>query len=171
MRRSHYIVVIDAAADPTFALAGLGAAVRKIRIDLGIPIVFDEIKLYPRDDEALKKADGKHCAIGQIRYSKVDGPEVEDGVLIYVKPACYGEEPVDIYEYFKRNSSFPHESAGDQFFTESQFESYRMLGAYTMEKICPEPAGDFESFMTQLRNHLASSDSNSPKTPNGSSDL
>jgi hypothetical protein len=33
----------------------------------------------------------------------------------------------------KTNPTFPHESMADQFFSESQFESYRMLGAYTME--------------------------------------
>jgi len=44
-------------------------------------------------------------------------------------------EPRDIYEYFKTNPTFPHETTADQFFSESQFESYRMLGAYTMEKL------------------------------------
>ena len=46
----------------------------------------------------------------------VDGDEAEDGVLIYIKPACYGDEPRDIYEYFKSNKAFPHESTKDQFF-------------------------------------------------------
>jgi hypothetical protein len=31
--------------------------------------------------------------------------------------------------------------AADQFFSESQFESYRMLGAYTMEKLCTAGGG------------------------------
>ena len=30
---------------------------------------------------------------------------------------------------------FPHESTGDQWFSESQFESYRMLGLHTVERI------------------------------------
>jgi hypothetical protein len=74
---------------------------------------------------------GHNCAIGRIRYSLVDGPAAPDGIIVYIKPVCYGNEPRDIYEYFKRNETFPHESTADQFFSESQFESYRMLGART----------------------------------------
>ena len=56
---------------------------------------------------------------------------------------------------FKRSETFPHESTADQFFSESQFESYRMLGAYTMEKLCADCAGDFRRFTGEiLRTHL-----------------
>jgi hypothetical protein len=78
-----------------------------------------------------------------------------DGVIIYIKPACYGDEPRDIYEYFKTNPTFPHESPGDQFFSESQFESYRMLGAHTMEKLCTDCGGDFRCLIRDiLKRHL-----------------
>ena len=40
LRRCHYIVVSDAGQDPACSFADLGGAVRKIRIDLGIPIEF-----------------------------------------------------------------------------------------------------------------------------------
>jgi hypothetical protein len=44
---------------------------------------------------------------------------------------------------------------GDQFFSESQFESYRMLGAYTMEKLCTNCDGDFRCFIADiLKCHL-----------------
>jgi hypothetical protein len=114
--------------------------------------------IYPRSAiEALKSAGqkGHNCAIGRIRYSAVDGSTAADGIIIYIKPACYGDEPRDIYEYFKRSQTFPHESTADQFFSESQFESYRMLGAYTMEKLCADCGGDFRSFTAEiLRTHL-----------------
>jgi hypothetical protein len=78
-----------------------------------------------------------------------------DGVIIYIKPACPGDEPRDIYEYFKTNPTFPHESPGDQLFSESQFESYRMLGAHTMEKFCTDCDGDFLCFVRDiLKRHL-----------------
>ena len=64
-------------------------------------------------------------------------------------PACYGNEPRDIYEYFKRNEAFPHETSGDRF-SEAQFESYRMLGAYTMEKLCTDCRGDFRCFIRDI---------------------
>lgn len=147
LRRCHYIVVSDAGQDPECSFADLGEAVRKIRIDFGISIEFQEAMCIYSRDEVTEK--GRHAAIGRICYSMVDGPGT-DGILIYLKPACYGEEPRDIYEYFKRNVLFPHESTADQFFTESQFESYRMLGAYTMDKLCPGPVADFPAFIRGL---------------------
>jgi hypothetical protein len=127
--------------------------VRKIRIDFGIPIEFGEMGIYPRSQiDALKKP-GHNCAIGCIRYSAVDGPTAPDGIIVYIKPACYGNEPRDIYEYFKRSETFPHESTADQFFSESQFESYRMLGAYTMNQLCSECRGDFRSFIRHILEH------------------
>ena len=70
-------------------------------------------------------------------------------------PACYGDEPRDTYAYFKRSETFLHESTTDQFFSESQFESYRMLGGYTMEKLCSYCDGDFRCFIADiLKRHL-----------------
>ena len=154
LRRCHFIVVSDAGQDPACSFVDLGGAVRKIRIDLGVAIEFDEIPIFSRDDESVEGR-GRHAAIGRIRYAPVDGPDAPDGVIVYVKPACYGEEPRDIYEYFKSNKTFPHESTVDQFFTESQFESYRMLGVHTMEKLCPEKSADFPAFVQSVRTHLA----------------
>jgi hypothetical protein len=149
LRRSHYIVVSDAGEDPACSFADLGESVRKIRIDLGISVDFERMTIYPRNhDNALEP--GHHCAIARIRYSMVDGTEAPDGVLIYIKPACYGDEPRDIYEYFKRSKTFPHESTADQYFSESQFESYRMLGVHTMETICADCTGDFETFIRRV---------------------
>jgi hypothetical protein len=54
----------------------------------------------------------------------------DEGTLIYVKAGIHGDEPEDISIYAKTNEAFPHDSAGDMFFTESQFESYRQLGLH-----------------------------------------
>jgi len=155
LRRCHFIVVSDAGQDPECSFADLGEAVRKIRIDFGIPIEFDQMTIYPRSQIESLKERGHNCAIGHIRYSAVDGSSATDGIIVYIKPACYGDEPRDIYEYFKRSETFPHESTVDQFFSESQFESYRMLGAYTMEKLCTDCGGDFRRFIREVfTNHL-----------------
>jgi hypothetical protein len=124
--------------------------VRKIRIDFGIPIEFGKMGIYSRSQIDAGKDPGHHCAIGRIRYSVVDGSAAPDGVIVYIKPACYGDEPRDIYEYFKRSETFPHESTADQFFSESQFESYRMLGAHTLEKLSTDCAGDFRRFVREI---------------------
>jgi Patatin-like phospholipase len=155
LRRCHFIVVSDGGEDPECAFADLGEAVRKIRIDFGIPIEFDKMTIYPRSQIDIPEGKGHRCAVGRIRYSVADGDRAPDGILIYIKPTCYGDEPRDIYEYFKTNPTFPHESTADQFFSESQFESYRMLGAYTMEKFCTDCDGDFRCFIRELlKGHL-----------------
>jgi uncharacterized membrane protein len=164
LRRCHYIVVSDAGEDPECSFADLGDAVRKVRIDLGISIEFDKIDIFCRGIETPQA--GRNCAIGRIRYSTVDGADAPDGVLIYIKPACYGNEPRDIYEYFKTHKAFPHETTSDQFFSESQFESYRMLGAYTMERLCSVCAGDFADFIQKiLRDHLGMASVARPDNP------
>ncbi|PYI74649.1 MAG: hypothetical protein DMF01_09800, partial [Verrucomicrobia bacterium] len=150
LRRCHYIVVIDAGEDPQCSFADLGEAVRKIRIDFGISIEFDQIDIFPRGCDVAQSQKGRNCAIGRICYSVLDGPNAPDGILIYIKPACYGNEPRDIFEYFKRSATFPHESTADQFFSESQFESYRMLGGHTMEKLCTDCGGDFDCFIRNV---------------------
>jgi hypothetical protein len=38
--------------------------------------------------------------------------------------------PYDVYSYSKASKTFPHESTSDQWFSESQFESYRALGRH-----------------------------------------
>ena len=156
LRRCHYIVVSDAGEDPECSFADLGEAVRKIRIDFGIPIEFSSpIYIYARSEDDVRNKMGRNCAIGSIQYSAVDGTNKEDdGVFIYIKPACYGHEPRDIYEYFKRSALFPHESTVDQFFSESQFESYRMLGLYTMQNLCEKLVKDFPDFIKEIRKHL-----------------
>ncbi|HZR06714.1 MAG TPA: patatin-like phospholipase family protein [Candidatus Udaeobacter sp.] len=155
LRRCHFIVVSDGGEDPDCTYADLGEAVRKIRIDFGIPINFDKMTIYPRSAIDTLNAPGHNCAVGRICYSVVDGADAPDGIIVYIKPACYGDEPRDIYEYFKTNPTFPHESTSDQFFSESQFESYRMLGAYIMEKLCTDCDGDFRCFIRDvLKRHL-----------------
>jgi hypothetical protein len=132
LRRCHTIVVSDAGQDGDFKFEDLGGAVRKIRIDFGIPVTFEHgIKIYSRQQGTK----GYYCAIGTIGYSCVDGPGT-DGVLVYIKPTFYGTEPADVYQYAQTSEAFPHDPTADQWFDESQFESYRMLGSYIIGLIC-----------------------------------
>jgi hypothetical protein len=65
---------------------------------------------------------------GTIHY-----PDGTEGRLLYIKSALTGTEPQDILAYKVANPSFPHQSTGDQWFNESQFESYRALGRFAIE--------------------------------------
>ena len=47
-----------------------------------------------------------------------------------LQAGLYGGEPRDVFDYATANAAFPHESTADQFFSESQFESYRALGRH-----------------------------------------
>lgn len=161
LRRCHYIVVSDGSQDEEGTLESLGNAVRKIRIDMGIPIEFpDPFCIFPRSSN---EANGKYCAIAKIRYSCVD-EGAPDGVLIYLKPAFYGAEPRDVFEYAKAHPAFPHETTADQFFTESQFESYRMLGSHIMEAICGETflSSDIYGLLRKSATHCFKADDTPP---------
>ena len=143
LRRCHCIVVSDAGCDPDYTYEDLANAVRKIRIDFGIPIDFDN-PCMPMSADKLPNGrhSGKHCAIARIRYSAVDGPHAPDGVLIYIKPSLNGNEPADVQHYAAANPLFPHQPTSDQFFDESQFESYRRLGLHVIEEILRTPGGE-----------------------------
>ncbi len=158
LRRCHLIVVSDASCDEGAVFQDLGGAVRKIRADLGVPIDFDgQVGILPRAADPVKRAGSLYWALGRIGYSIADAPDdptdpaVSDGWILYVKPAFRGSEPPDIYEYAMGHDHFPHEPTTDQFFSESQFESYRMLGSYVMEEMGRGwPGGsptDFASFL------------------------
>ena len=48
-----------------------------------------------------------------------------------------GDEPADVKNYARKHSTFPHESTVDQWFSESQFESYRVLGYHEVTSSIP----------------------------------
>jgi hypothetical protein len=145
LRRCRRIVVLDSGCDPELAFDDLGNALRKIRIDLGIPIVFE--------DESMPRLRARHkrCAVAAIRYSAVD-EAARDGWLVYVKPVMLGTEPPDVANYGRLHPDFPHQSTNNQWFDESQTESYRMLGLTTLEEICRDWDG---GSLDDLQRHVA----------------
>jgi hypothetical protein len=133
-RRCRLIVVSDAGCDPDFKFEDLGNAVRKIKLDLGVTIRFHGIeKLKTRSKDGVD-VDPKtpYHAVGEIDYpaaDRVSGEQtVEKGLILYIKPACHGTEEADIRSYATEHPDFPHQSTAEQWFSESQFESYRALG-------------------------------------------
>ena len=128
-RRCRFILISDAGSDPKCTLEDLGNAVRKIWIDLGIRIEFERIDVAARREPP---ADGAYCALGRIHYPEKGA---RDGTLVYVKPGFHGSEPPDIRSYAALHQAFPHEGTGDQWFSESQMESYRGLGSHIIERM------------------------------------
>jgi hypothetical protein len=143
-RRCRFILVSDAGADPVGALEDLGNAVRKIWIDLGVRIEFERVDVMPRQKPPV---DGSYCALGRIHYPEAEG---EVGTLVYVKPGFHGNEPPDIRAYAALHQDFPHESTADQWFSESQMESYRGLGSHIIEKMCGDQGDEARRACRQL---------------------
>jgi hypothetical protein len=131
-RRCRVIIVVDAEADPEMTFGSLVTLQRFARIDLGVRInlpwqqIRDATKQVSAEFEAAGKAaskTGPHCAIGEIEY-----PDGGRGALLYIKSSLTGDENDYVLNYKLRHPLFPHESTGDQFFSEEQFEVYRALG-------------------------------------------
>jgi hypothetical protein len=133
-RRCRRIVVSDAGCDPKCAFEDLANAARKIYIDLGVSIDFETMDLAARQTPPKVAA---YCALGRITYPG----SADEGWVLYIKPGYHGNEPVHIQGYANAHTSFPHESTANQFFTESQFEAYRGLGAHIVELICTGGTG------------------------------
>lgn len=76
LRRCHYIVVSDAGQDPLCSFADLGESIRKIRIDLGIPIEFKSpISIFARS-----KRNNRICAAASVLSEKSSiRPSTEPG--------------------------------------------------------------------------------------------
>jgi hypothetical protein len=130
-RRCGVIVVSDAGCDPDYTFGDLSNAVRRIRIDLGVPIEFPSLDFT----RAGQGAGNPHAALGTIRYSAVDGPAAPDGLLLYVKATLSGDEPVDVRNFARTHPAFPHDPTGNQFFDEDRFESYRALGYHSVMSV------------------------------------
>ncbi|HEX7238161.1 MAG TPA: patatin-like phospholipase family protein [Gammaproteobacteria bacterium] len=121
-RRCRYIIACDAGADERYGFEDLGNAIRKCRTDLGVEIDLDVRQIASID---AQKYNAAPCAVGSIRYSEEDV-----GTILYIKATRRAGLPSDVMHYATEHLAFPHESTADQFFSESQFESYRRLGHF-----------------------------------------
>lgn len=121
-RRCRYIVICDGEEDGGLRLQGIGMAIRKCRIDFGAEIDLDLRPFQHPDDAGHSPA---HCVVGTITYPEAP---TNPGIVVYLKASLTGDEPGDVLNYKKEDSAFPYDSTANQWFTESQFESYRRLG-------------------------------------------
>ena len=139
-RRCRFIVASDAGCDPGIAFDDLGNAIRKCKIDLGVTIDIDARVIVP--DPTTRKS-MFHCAVGTIRYpGSSKHPDTSgatddgyEGYILYIKPSLSGNEPRDVLQYASAHPEFPHETTSDQWFAESQFESYRKLGYHLAKEV------------------------------------
>lgn len=138
-RRCRLIVVIDASADGQLDFEDLGNAIRKCATDLHIEINIDARQIVPKQPDEFSKA---HCVVGDILYKCTD-ENAENGTLLYVKPSLIDSEYAEILNYHKAHRDFPHQSTADQWFDETQFESYRSLGYRIGMRVFVQPPPPF----------------------------
>ena len=144
-RRCRVIIVVDAEADLNMKFGSLVTLQRYARIDLGVHIklpwgaIQDTTLRTSRafaENGKAERARGPHCAVGEIEY-----PNGGKGLIIYIKSSITGDENDYILNYKTRYPLFPHESTGDQFFSEEQFEVYRALGFHAAHGLFNAPTG------------------------------
>ena len=141
-RECDFIILSDASADPEYRFADIENLVRKARIDLDAEIEFysrqeaARLLSLPGDgitvlspDELADNSTRRGVLLARIRYRRSDPAHGErEGTLLVVKPNLHICLDLDLLAYAQRHPSFPHESTGDQFFDEAQWESYQRLG-------------------------------------------
>ena len=147
-RRCKYIVICDAEQDTQMTFAGIGNAINRCRADFGVEIDLD-LRPLQLQENGFSKA---HCVVGTVRYPApgetpteaaggVDstcngqrnpeaGRDGYTGTILYMKSSLVGDEPADLMAYKFQHPQFPQDSTANQWFTETQFESYRRLGQH-----------------------------------------
>ena len=124
-RRCRVIIACDSGGDPVYSCTDLIRLVEKCRVDFDTLIEIDLTEVRPTVP----------WAYGELRISKspysvgtITYPDGRTGTFIYIKPCLSTLLPADVIAYARATKDFPHESTMDQFFDESQFESYRAVG-------------------------------------------
>lgn len=128
-RHVRYIIVSDCGADPEVAFDDLANVLRRVREDFGVEVEIDVRPLRPD----ANRISSQHAVVGTIHYNGITG--MDKGTIVYFKPSLSGDEPPDVLQYRTRNRAFPHETTGDQFYDEPQWESYRRLGEHAARSV------------------------------------
>jgi predicted acylesterase/phospholipase RssA len=134
-RRCKFIVCVDAGHEPGMQCADLIRLQRYAEIDLRIRMYFDtsDLQIGPN---GLSRA---HAILVKIDYepnpkkSEDGGGGSQLGWMLYLKLAMTGVEAAYVKDYKREKPEFPHESTGQQLYSEAQFEAYRALGECAME--------------------------------------
>jgi patatin-like phospholipase len=132
-RRCRVVFICDGECDPELSFEGLGTLIRMCKVDFLIDVDIDVHGIRARNDNWSTN----RFAAGRIHYG---GGKY--GVLIYMKASMTGFEPTPVLQYKSSHPHFPHETTGDQFYAEDQFESYRRLGQDIGADVCETRGAD-----------------------------
>lgn len=147
-RRCARIVVIDAGQDEKCTFFDLGNVIRKAEVDGLAKVQMGEMRIRSRStiEREGKRAGAMGYARGTITY-----PGARDAAtLIYIKPSFLEDIPAEVRAYGTTSTAFPHESTANQWFSESQFESYRALGFHQISKMFGSQLTNLSEWATYL---------------------
>ena len=144
------IVVVSAAGDGLYSNSTFASAVEIARTDLGVEIEIDAVwKTRPLLSDApgplpsgreyllgagsevpvVGRAAPNGFAFGTIRFPPEPGTtERVTGSILLIEASMVDGLPADVHAYAEKHPEFPNVSTGDQFFTDEDFEAYRVLG-------------------------------------------
>jgi len=138
-RKCRVIIISDVECDPNLQFEGLGNLIRMCKVDLKATIEIDVSAIHLDDQSAWSRS---RCAVGKIIYE-----DDSLGTLIYIKASMSGHEDMAVGQYKAAHPAFPHETTGNQFYGEDQFESYRSLG-FDIAKQLFYPVKDEQTSLT-----------------------
>ena len=139
-RRLRLILVCDAGADVGARLSDLYQVLRRVEVDFGARVTFDDREDYfaviPREPAPYptgsKLAERGHL-LGRIDYA--DGTK---GTLVYLKSALVSGMSFSDVGFGSQREGFPQETTVDQFFDEEQFDAHRRLGCELARRLIEE---------------------------------
>ncbi|MCP5549758.1 MAG: patatin-like phospholipase family protein, partial [Akkermansiaceae bacterium] len=133
-RRCRLIVACDGECDGRYDFGSLASAIRQIYTDENVEVDIDLSGFEPDEKTGEVK---RHFAVGRIQYP--DDAEAykrgKVGWLLYLKSSFTGDEGAAVRSYKRTCPEFPHQTTGDQFFSDDQFEAYRSLGEHIAREI------------------------------------
>jgi hypothetical protein len=112
----------------------LGDAIALARSELGVEIDIEPEALVPDAETGVA---GACCVAGTITFpASVSGPR--EGHLVYVRCVMAPGAPHDVVAYHQIDPAFPHDSTGEQLYTDQRFEAYRALGRHAAARAVAE---------------------------------
>ena len=143
------VVVVSAAGDGLYSNSTFASAVEIARTDLGVEIEIDALwktrpflgeptGRFPEGREYLLAAGSdapvigrfasEGWAFGSIRYPCDKDGDAVVGTILLIEASMVDGLAADVHAYAEKHPEFPNVSTGDQFFTDEDFEAYRVLG-------------------------------------------
>jgi hypothetical protein len=140
-RRCTTIYCVDGGGDAPPTAAGLAQAIALAQSELGVTIeLHDPLAAEPGSgtlSDGTPSLAGLQSVLvkspvitGTIRYPKAAGlPEgANTGILVVGRALLWPQLPYWLLSYAAQSPVFPHDSTGDQWFTNDQFTAYTALG-------------------------------------------